>query len=100
MRPIAMGALVALAACAGPPGPREARLDDGLAGGLGAALGPPTTTVEGVVGAELTLAEIRRGTVEPRCAEAGLVMTSLRVRRRPDGAQDVTARCGRAFVSP
>ena len=50
------------------------------------------------MGAELTLAEIRRGFVEPRCAEAGLVMTSLRVKRRPDGAQAVKARCGMALV--
>ena len=55
--------------------------------------------MEGVVGAELTLAEIREGTVEPRCAEAGLVMTSLRVKRRPDGAQEVAARCGVAFAA-
>lgn len=87
--------LLLLAACASAPAPREARLDGGS--GLAEALGRPVE-VDGVVGAELTLDEIRRGTVEPRCAEAGLVMVSLRVRRRPDGAQDIRARCGRAFV--
>lgn len=92
---VAVAGALLLAACAGPPGPRETRLDGGS--GLAQALGRPVE-VDGVVGAELTLDEIRRGTVEPRCAEAGLVMVSLRVQRRPDGAQAVRARCGRAFV--
>ena len=87
---MALAGVLALAACVGPPEPREARLDGGF-------LAHPTT-VEGVVGAELTLAEIHRGYVEPRCAEAGLVMTSLRIKRRPDGAQEVAARCGMALV--
>ena len=78
-----------LAACGGPPAPREARLDSGF-------LARPTS-VEGVVGAELTMEEIRRDFVEPRCAEAGLVMASLRVSRRSDGAQDVSARCAMAL---
>ena len=56
--------------------------------------------MEGVVGAELTLAEIRSGYVEPRCAEAGLVMTSMRLSRRDDGAQAVTARCGPGSAPP
>ena len=55
--------------------------------------------MRGVVGAELTLAEIRRDFVEPRCAEAGLVMGALRVSRRADGAQEVEARCAAAFVA-
>ncbi len=91
LRPPAMVALLTLAACAGPPGPREARIAEG-------AFSRPTT-VQGVVGAELTLEEIRRGAIEPRCAEAGLMMMSLRVKRRPDGAQDITARCGAALLA-
>ena len=80
-----------LSACgSAPPAPREARLDGGGASS-------PVRSVEGVVGSELTLAEIRTGFVEPRCAEAGLVMATLRVSRRPDGSQTVTARCGLAF---
>ena len=54
-----------LSACGStPPAPREARLDGGGASS-------PVRSVEGVVGSELTLAEIRTGFVEPRCAEAG-----------------------------
>lgn len=85
-----------LAACSGAPEPREVRLDRGL----GERLGIAPATVEGVFGAELTLEEIRRLHVEPRCASTGLVMTSLRVSRRADGAQEVTARCGLAFAAP
>ena len=87
-----LAAVLALTACSAPPAPREARLDGGF-------LARPTA-VEGVVGAELTLEEIRRGFVEPRCARAGLVMASLRVSRRPDGAQDVEARCAMGLVAP
>ena len=90
----AAAALLLVAACAGPPEPREARLDRGI----GERLGIAPTTVEGVFGAELTLDEIRRLHIEPSCAEAGLVMASLRVSRRPDGAQRATARCGLAFA--
>ena len=86
-----LAAILALAACSATPAPREARLDGGF-------LAPPTA-VEGVVGAELTLDEIQRVFVEPRCAEAGMVMASLRVRRRSDGAQEVEARCAMALVA-
>ena len=65
------------------------RLDQGLLS--------RSRTVEGVAGAELTLQEIRERHVEPRCAEAGLVMASLRLKRRPDGAQQIRARCGLSF---
>ena len=49
------------------------------------------------MGSELTLAQIRETVVEPRCAEAGLVMTSLRVSRQADGSQAVAGRCGLAW---
>lgn len=85
---------LSLAACSAPPGPREARIDRGL----GERIGLAPTEVSGTVGAQLTLTEIRARHVEPRCERAGLVMTSLRVRRRPDGAQEFEARCGLALV--
>lgn len=85
---------LAVAGCSAAPDPREARLERGL----GERLGMAPTSVEGVVGSELTLAQIRQTVVEPRCAEAGLVMASLRVSRRPDGSQAVAARCGLAWM--
>ena len=88
-------AILAVASCTGPLGPRETRLQ----GGLGDRIGIAPTQVEGVAGAGITLAEIRGRTVEPRCAQAGLVMTSLRTRRRDDGAQEFTARCGLPFAA-
>lgn len=88
--------LLLLAACSGAPEPREARFDRGI----GERLGIEPTTVEGTFGAELTLAEIRTRHVEPRCASRGLVMTSMRAARRPDGAQQVTARCGLPLMAP
>ena len=81
MRPWAPAVGLALAACAMPPAPDEARLRTGDA------------TIDGTVGIGFTNEEIRRDLVAPECAARGLSVGSIAIGRIEDGARRVTATC-------
>ena len=70
-----------LAACAGPFGAGDVRLDRG----------PPIT---GRVGIDYTNADVRERLVAPLCAERGLLPATVAIGPIEDGARSVRATCG------